>query len=100
MSSVITMGRRPFDFANDYEPVSLGSQAISKRWVEERDYLRGAATDWHPALEAAFGQIRQECNNANWDGMGAAAINEAVVAAARRLARALFDLLPKGMLPP
>ncbi len=80
----------------DYEPVSNVSEAISRKWAQERYYLKGSASDWFPTVDAAFRGIRSECPSANWDGQGALAITDSVIALAEKVVRALFGLVPKG----
>lgn len=81
---------------NDYEPVNDFSKVLSSKWDQERNYLKGSALDWFPTVDAAFRSIRDECQNADWDGQGAIAITDQVIAIAEKVVGALFVLLPKG----
>jgi hypothetical protein len=84
----------------DYEPVSHVSDELSRKWAQERNYLRGSASDWFPIIDAAFQSIRNECKNENWDGDAALPITEQVIAIAEKVVEALFTLLPKGTAAP
>jgi len=61
-----------------------------------REKLPGSASDWFPTVDAAFRGIRSESKNADWDGQGAFAITDQVIAIAEKVVGALFALLPKG----
>ena len=80
----------------DYEPVSDVSGVLSRTRAQERNYLQGSALDWFPTSNAMFRAIRSECRTANWDGQGAVAITDQVIAVAEKVLRALFAILPKG----
>ena len=80
----------------DYEPVSDVSVVLSRKWAQERNYLKGSASDWFPTVDAALRGIRSECRTANWDGQGAFAITDQVIAVAEKVVGALFAILPKG----
>ena len=80
----------------DYEPISDVSQGLSRRWDQEKNYLKGSASDWFPTVDAALRGIRDECQIGDWDGQGAVAISDQVIALAKKLATVLFALLPKG----
>lgn len=96
MSSAIAIGGFQFIGLHDYQPVSDGSQAVRRKWADERNYLRGSASDWLPIVDAAFRGIRSECSRANWDGEGAIAVTAQVIAVAEKVIEALFTLLPTG----
>jgi hypothetical protein len=96
MSLAITVGYPRLSGYYDYEPVSHSSELLTRKWAEERNYLKGSASDWFPTVEAAFQGIRDECQTADWDGHGAIAISDQVIAIARTVIAALFTLLPKG----
>jgi len=80
----------------DYEPVSHSSEQLTRKWYQERNYLKGSASDWLPSIDAAFQAIREECQSADWDGQGAVVISDHVIAIARTVVSALFTLIPKG----
>jgi hypothetical protein len=80
----------------DYQPVSHSSELITRELAQERDFLKGSASDWFPTIDAAFQGIRHECQTDDWDGHGAIAISDRVIALARTVTAALFTLLPKG----
>ena len=80
----------------DYEPVSDVSEKLSRKWAQERNYLKGSASDWLPTVDASFRTIRDECQNAGWDGPGSLAISDQVIAITEKVVRALFTLVPKG----
>ena len=90
--------RLAWDF--DYEPVSDGSKVISRRWAQERNYLKGSASDWLPTVDASFRTLRDECQKAGWDGPGSLAISDQVIAITEKVVRALFTLVPKGIPAP
>lgn len=80
----------------DYESVSDASEVLNRKWAQERNYLKGSASDWFPIVDAALQGIHDECQNADWDAQGAIAITDHVIAMAERVVGALFALLPKG----
>ena len=96
MSSAITFGDPRLRGYYDYEPVSQSSKVLTRKWAEERNYLKGSASDWFPTVDAALRGIRHECQTAGWDGQGALAISDRVIAIAEKVVGALFALLPKG----
>jgi hypothetical protein len=96
MSLAITVGDPRLSGYCDYEPVSHFSELLTRTWAQERNYLRGSASDWFPTVDAAFRSIRDECQGADWDGQGAVAISDQVIAIAKNVVAALFALLPKG----
>ena len=100
MSLAIAIRDSVFNGFYDYEPVSQLSGEVTRRWAEERNYLQGSASDWFPTVEAACQVIRSECNTADWDGQGAFAVNDQVIAITENIVRALFALVPKGMPAP
>ncbi|MBI2800741.1 MAG: hypothetical protein HYX63_10775 [Gammaproteobacteria bacterium] len=96
MSFPIAMRRHQFSGFHDYEPVSAGSQAGRHQWADERNYLRGSASDWLPTVDAAFRGIRSECGRANWDGEDAVAITSQVISTTKKVVETLYALLPTG----
>lgn len=80
----------------DYEPVSDDSEVLSRKWAQERNYLKGSASDWLPTVDAAFRGLREDCQKADWDGQGALAITNRVIATTETVMRALFAILPKN----
>lgn len=80
----------------DYEPVSDDSEVLSRKWAQERNYLKGSASDWLPTVDAAIRGIGNECKVADWDGQGASAITDQVIAIVEKVVGALFGLVPKG----
>jgi len=61
MSSAIAIRSFQSIGLHDYQPVSDSSQAVKRKWADERNYLRGSASDWLPIVDAAFRSIRSEC---------------------------------------
>jgi hypothetical protein len=96
MSSAIAIGDSRLIGYYDYEPVSHVSEVLSRKWAQEKNYLKGSASDWLPTVDAAFRSIRDECQNPDWDGQGAVAISDQVIAVAEKVVVALFALIPKG----
>lgn len=96
MSSAIAIRDSRLIGYYDYEPVSDFSKVLNSKWAQEKNYLKGSASDWLPTVDAAFQSIRSECKNANWDGQEAVAISDRVIAVAEKLVVALFSLIPKG----
>jgi len=96
MSLAIAIGDSRLIGHYDYEPVSDVSKVISRKWALERNYLKGSASDWLPTVAAAFRGVRDECQKADWDGQGALAITDQVIAITEKVVGALFALLPKG----
>jgi hypothetical protein len=84
----------------DYEPVSYFSKVISRKWAQEKNYLKGSASDWLPTVDAALRGLRDDCQKADWDGQGALAITDKVIAITENVVGALFTLLPKGIPAP
>ena len=81
---------------DSYQPVSEASQTVSRRWAEERNYLRQTASDWIPLARAAFDEIRQHSSTANWDGEAAAPISAETIRLADLVVQSLYSMLPKG----
>jgi hypothetical protein len=100
MSLAIAIGDSRWIVDYDYEPVSDGSKVISRSWAQERNYLKGSASDWLPTVDASFRTIRDECHIAGWDGPGSLAISDQVIAITEKVVRALFTLVPKGIPAP
>ena len=96
MSSAIAIRDFRLIGSYDYEPVSDVSEVLSRKWAQERNYLKGSASDWLPTVDAALQGIRDECQNANWDGQGALVITDQVIAIAKKVVGALFAILPKS----
>jgi hypothetical protein len=96
MSLAIAIGESRLIRHHDYEAVSDVSKVISRKWAQERNYLEGSASDWLPIIDATFRGVRDDCRKADWDGQGALAITDRVIATAEQVVRALFELLPKG----
>jgi len=85
---------------DSYQPVSEASQAVSRRWAEERNYLKQTASDWVPLARAAFDEIRQHARSANWDGEGAAPVTAETISLADLVVQSLYSMLPKSTPPP
>jgi hypothetical protein len=96
MSLAIAAGYPRLSGYCDYQPVSDSSELVTRKWEQERNYLKGSASDWFPTIDAAFQGIRDECKTANWDGHGAIAVSDQIIGIARTVIAALFTLLPKG----
>ena len=96
MSLAITIGDSRLSRYYDYEPVSHFSEVLTRKWAQEKNYLKGSASDWLPTINAAFKGVREECQKADWDGQGALAISDQVVTNTEKVVDALFALLPKG----
>ncbi len=96
MSLAIAIGDHRLLGDYDYEPISDDSKVTSRSWAQERNYLNGSASDWLPTVDAALRSIRDECQNAGWDGPGSLAISYRVIAATEKVVGALFALTPKG----
>jgi hypothetical protein len=96
MSSAIAIRDSRLIGYYDYEPVSNVSEVLSRKWAQERNFLKGSASDWLPTVDAAFRSIRSECKKSDWDGQGAVAISDQVITVAEQVVMALFALLPKG----
>lgn len=100
MTLAIAIGESRLIGNYDYEPVSEGSKIISRKWAQERNYLRGSASDWLPTVDAAFRSIRDECQQPGWDGSGSLVISDRVLALTKNVVGALFTLVPKGIPAP
>jgi hypothetical protein len=96
MSLAIAIKGSRLPWSYDYEPISDVSQGLSRRSNEEKNYLRGSASDWLPTINAALQSIRSECNLNDWGGHGTIAITDQVIAFAEKVVTALFVLVPKG----
>ena len=97
MTLAIAIGEARLIGDYDYEPISDGSKVISRRWAQERNYLEGSASDWLPTVDAAFRSIRDQCQQAGWDGPGSLAISERAIAITEKVVVSLFTLVPKGI---
>ena len=80
----------------DYQPVSADSQMLSRRWADERNFLKQTASDWTPVTRAALDDIRRVCRAANWDGEGAQPIAPRTIAIAEAVVAALHSMLAKS----
>jgi hypothetical protein len=96
MNLAITVGYPRLSGYYDYEPVSHSSELLTRKWAQEKNYLKGSASDWFPTIDAAFQGIRDECQVADGDGHGTITISDQVVAIARTVIATLYTLLPKG----
>lgn len=84
----------------DYEPASDVGEKLTRKWAQEKNYLKGSASDWLPSIDAALRSIRGECNKAGWDGSGSLAISDQAIAITEKVVRVLFRLVPKGLPAP
>jgi len=100
MSLAIAFGDPRLVGDYDYEPISDGSKLINRRWAQERNYLKGSASDWLPTVDAAFTTISDECQKDGWDGPGSLAISDRLIAISEKVVGALFTLVPKGIPAP
>src|SRR5690242_10095796 len=100
MSLAIAIGDSRLIGDYDYELVSDFTKVISRKWAQEKNYLKGSASDWLPTVDAAFRSLRDECQKAGWDGPGSLAISDEVIAITEKVVRALFTLVPKGIPAP
>jgi hypothetical protein len=99
MSLAIAIGDSRLIRYSDYEPVNdvrEVREVLRHTSAQERNYLEGSASDWIPTIDAAFRGIRDECQTADWDGQGAIAITDQVIAIAEKVVGALFELVSKG----
>lgn len=96
MSLAISVGYPRLSGYYDYEPVSHSSELLTRRWAQEKNYLKGTASDWFPTIDAALQGIRDDCQAADWDGHRAIAVSDQVIGIARTVVVTLFALLPKG----
>ena len=95
MSLAITIGDSRLSGYYDYEPVSDVSKDMSRKWAQERNYLKGSASDWLPTVDAAFRSIRDECEKRAGTARRVA-ITDQVIAIAEKVVRALFTLFQRG----
>lgn len=84
----------------DYEPASDVGENLTRKWAQEKNYLRGSASDWLPTIDAAFGILRDECQKAGWDGPGSLAISDQAIAITEKVVGILFRIMPKGLPAP
>lgn len=84
----------------DYEPVSDVGEKLTRKWAQEKNYLKGSASDWLPTVDAAFRSIREDCQKAGWDGPGSLAISDQAIAITEKVVGILFTLVPKGIPAP
>lgn len=100
MTSAIAVYGSDFSGNSDYEPVTDDGCIIRRTWMQERNYLRGSASDWLPVVDAALGEIRKNCATTNWDGSGAIPVPLETVNLVADIARALYTMLPNDGIPP
>src|SRR3989442_12732057 len=96
MSSAIAIRglRLAWDF--DYEPVTSATREIQRSWAQKRNYLQGTASDWVPILDAALRNIKSECSNADWDGVGARPVSDQTIELTAKVAKTLYTMVPRG----
>jgi hypothetical protein len=100
MSLAIAIGDSRLIGNYDYEPVSEGSKAISRKWAQEKNYLKGSALDWAPTVDAALRKLHTECQRDGWDGLESVGISDQLIAVTKKVMETLFFLLPKGIPAP
>jgi hypothetical protein len=83
-----------------YELASDVGEKLSRKLAQERNYLKGSASDWLPAIDAALRSLRDECQTAGWDGPGSLAISDQAIAITEKVVEVLFRLMPKGLPAP
>ncbi len=96
MTLAAAVDRSGFGWDLDYEPVTNDSWVIQHARGQERNYLRGSASDWLPIVEASLRGIRNDCSQANWDGSDAHPVSDGTINLAADIAKVLFTLLPTG----
>lgn len=84
----------------DYEPASDVGEKLTRKWAQEKNYLKGSASDWLPTVDAALRSLRGECQKAGWDGPGSLAISDQAIAITEKVVGVLFRLVPKGLPAP
>jgi|SRR5271170_5321037 len=83
-----------------YEAISAQGQQVANKWDEERNFLRGSASDWLPTIRPTLRGIRDRCGKPNWDGQGATAVSDEVIAISEEVLVTLFWLAQAGTPPP
>lgn len=85
---------------DDYAPASDVGENLTRKWAQEKNYLKGSASDWLPTIDAAFRSLRDEYQKAGWDGPGSLAISDQVIAISEKVVGVLFRIMPKGLPAP
>ena len=96
MTSAIAIRDSGLTWSTDYESITSDSRKIQDARLQKRNYLKGSAADWFPTVEAALGNIQNDCGSANWDGYGALPIKDQTIQLAKSVAETLFVILPRG----
>jgi hypothetical protein len=96
VSYPIALFRWPLVRNFGYEPVSDSSLKIQQLSAQERNPLRGSASDWFPTINAAFLCIKNDCSIADWDSGGAIPISSQTIGLTAEIVERLFTMLPKG----
>ena len=100
MNLAIPISHYPLIGYEGYEPASDVGEKLSRKWTQERHYLKGSASDWLPTIDAELRSLHSECQNAGWDGPGSLPISDQAIAITEKVVGALFGLVPKGLPAP
>lgn len=100
MSSAVMVSRSPFRRDYNYEAISAHGRQVLKEWDEQRNFLRGSASDWLPTIRATLRSIRDRCGKPDWDGQGETAVSDEIIAISEEVLATLFSLARAGTPPP
>ena len=96
MSSATAIRGSRLGWEFDYEPVTSATREIQRSWAQKRNYLQGSASDWLPILEAAFSNMKNDCSNADWDGVGTVPVSDQTIGLTAKVAEMLYTMAPRG----
>ena len=97
MTVAAAVPRSGFVWDVGYDPVTSDSRAIQHSLAQERNYLRGSASDWLPVVYATLRAIQSDCTAPNWDGTGALPVTTETIELAGEIASALYKMLPPSV---
>lgn len=96
MSSSIAIRDWRLAWDLDHETVTDGTREIQRTWAQKRNYLQGSASDWLPILEAALLNMKNDCSNADWDGVGAIPVSDQTIGLTAQIGEMLYSMMPRG----
>ncbi|HUS10919.1 MAG TPA: hypothetical protein VMZ30_10670 [Pyrinomonadaceae bacterium] len=100
MNLALPISHYPSISYEGYQLASDVGEKLNRKWAQEKNYLKGSASDWLPTVDAALRSLRAECQQVGWDGPGSLAISDQAIAIAEKVVTALFRLVPKNVPAP
>jgi hypothetical protein len=96
MSLAIAIPSPGWAWQFDYEPVTQPTYQVQRALTDKRNYLQGSASDWLPILEAALLNIKKECRDVDWDGIGAIPVRGETIKLTAQIGEVLYAMMPRG----